>query len=99
MGELTVLFKDERTIYFKTNNLVFVAQRWFLPKSFYPKNWRPFRKILREKSRITASDIWKAAARFEISIHSSEVARRQFEHLVEEAIKINEGGYDEKIKN
>lgn len=69
VGELTIWFRDAQTVLVKdAQGTTHVFSRWGMSqRNFYTNNWRPFQRAVRRRTKLDVYDIYKLAAKYDIS--------------------------------
>ena len=62
-----VVFYNKQTIYVKSRMGIIVFHRWFAPKGYYTKNFKPFSEIAKRKKHLTVKRLLDAGLRYGVS--------------------------------
>ena len=62
-----VVFYDKHSIYVKSRMGILVFHRWFSPKGYYAKNFKPFSEIAKRKKHLTIKRLLDAGLKYGVS--------------------------------
>nr|DAX83432.1 MAG TPA: hypothetical protein [Caudoviricetes sp.] len=62
-----VVFYNKQTIYVKSRMGIIVFHRWFAPKGYYTKNFKPFSEIAKRKKHLTVKRLLDAGLKYGVS--------------------------------
>ena len=62
-----VIFYDKHSIYVKSQMGILVFHRWFAPKGYYTKNFKPFSEIAKRKKHLTVKRLLDAGLKYGVS--------------------------------
>lgn len=71
VGDLTIVFYDEKRIYIQKNGNWTLFHRWGAPLGFYGRSWKHFRKLLIRETTITYEHCFHLAFRYDIGFLSN----------------------------
>ena len=62
-----VVFYDKHSIYIKSQMGILVFHRWFAPKGYYTKNFKPFSEIAKRKKHLTVKRLLSASQKYGVN--------------------------------